>query len=209
MPAPESSRPEQPASDRSTTGRAARTSDLSSIPAFLREPAKAKSRDAVDPSAPRKTLPRPATPPPAPKPPAPRALDPASLPMPSLSRRRLVTAAGILVASLLALSFVRQVGEATAASDRATELRAANAALRNEVESLERDLTQVQDLRFIKQEGRSFGLGGKGEVPFALAAGAPDLPADAPGSASVRLGVEPRPQSPLDAWLEVLFGSGA
>jgi len=128
--------------------------------------------------------------------------------MPSLSRRRVVTAAGMLMASLLALSFVRQVGEATAASERATELRNANAALRDEVERLERDLTQVQDLRFIKQEGRSFGLGAKGEMPFALAAGALELPANAPGSASVRLGVEPRPQTPIDAWLEVLFGAG-
>jgi hypothetical protein len=130
------------------------------------------------------------------------------LPMPSLSRRRVVTAAGILVASLLALSFVRQVGEATAASDRATELRAANAAMRDEVERLERDLDRVQDLRFIRQEGRSYGLGGKGEVPFALAAGAATLAVDAPGSASVRLGVEPRPRTPIDAWLEVLFGAG-
>jgi hypothetical protein len=128
--------------------------------------------------------------------------------MPTLARRRVVTAAGILVASLLALGFVRQVGEATAASDRATELRAANAAMRDEVDRLERDLDRVQDLRFIRQEGRSYGLGGKGEVPFALAAGAPDLAADAPGSASVRLGAEPRPRTSIDAWLEVMFGSG-
>jgi cell division protein FtsB len=128
--------------------------------------------------------------------------------MPSLSRRRVVTAAGILVASLLVLSFARQVGEATAATNRAAELRAANAALREEVSHLEQDLDHVQDQRFIRQEGRAYGLGGKGEIPFALAAGAPELAADAPGSASVRLGVEPRPQSPLDAWLEVLFGPG-
>lgn len=126
--------------------------------------------------------------------------------MPSLSRRRVVTAAGILVASLLALSFARQVGEATAATSRAAELRAGNASLREEVDRLESDLHRVQDRRFILQEGRAFGLGGRGEIPFALAAGAPVLAADAPGSASVRLGVEPRPQSPLDAWLEVLFG---
>ena len=208
MPAPESPRPEQPASDRSATGRAARSTDLSSTPAFLREPGTAKARAAPGP---RKALPRPSTPPPSrpdTEPRAARTLDPATLPMPSLSRRRVVTAAGILVASLLALSFVRQVGEATAASDRATELRAANAAMRDEVERLERDLDRVQDPRFIHQEGRSYGLGGKGEVPFALAAGAPDLAADAPGSASVRLGVEPRPMTPIDAWLEVLFGAG-
>ncbi len=207
MPAPESSRPEQPASDRTAAGRTPRTGDLSSIPAFLREPGTARARADGEPGL-RKALPRPATPPPASKPPVPATLDPAALPMPSLSRRRVVTAAGVLVAGLLALSFVRQVGEATAASDRASELRAANAAMRDEVERLERDLHQVQDLRFIHQEGRSYGLGGKGEVPFALAAGAPDLAADAPGSASVRLGVEPRPRTAVDAWLEVLFGAG-
>ena len=126
--------------------------------------------------------------------------------MPSLSRRRVVTAAGVLLAGLLAVSFARQVGEATAASQRADDLRAANAALHDEVARLERDLGHVQDPRFIELEGRAFGLGGRREVPFALAAGAPALPDDAPGSASVRLGAEPRPASPLDAWLELLFG---
>ncbi len=135
-------------------------------------------------------------------------LDPASLPMPSLSRRRVVTAAGVLLAALLTLSFVRQVGEASAAADRAAELRAANAALRDDVARLQQDLGHVQDLHFIQQEGRAFGLGGRGEIAFALAAGAPALAADAPGSASVRLGAPTRPHSNLDAWLELLFGSG-
>jgi CheY-like chemotaxis protein len=61
-----------------------------------------------------------------------------------------------------------QVGEASAATDRAEDLRAANAALRMEVEGLQRDLSHVQDPRFIKLAGRAFGLGGPGEVPFAL-----------------------------------------
>jgi len=127
--------------------------------------------------------------------------------MPSLSRRRVVTAAGVLLAGLLTMSFVQQVGEATAAADRAAELRAANAALQADVARLQQDLSHVQDLHFIQQEGRAFGLGGKGEIPFALAAGASALPADAPGSASVRLGSAPA-RSNLDAWLEVLFGAG-
>jgi hypothetical protein len=179
-----------------------RKTNLSAIPSFLREA-------RVEAPAPKRALPRPTTPP------EPRnddatepTLDPARLPMPSLSRRRVVTAAGVLLAGLLTLSFVRQVGEATVASDRAEELRAANAALRDEVARLQQDLGHVQDLRFIQLEGRAFGLGGKGEIPFALAAGAPPLDADAPGSASVRLGAPDRPSSPIDAWLEVLFGSG-
>lgn len=126
--------------------------------------------------------------------------------MPSLSRRRVVTAAGLLLAGLLTLSFVRQVGEASAAAGRAADLRNANAALRDDVARLQRDLYHVQDEHFIQLEGRAYGLGSKGEIPFALAAGAPALAADAPGSASVRLGAPERPHSPLDAWLALLFG---
>jgi hypothetical protein len=129
--------------------------------------------------------------------------------MPSLSRRRVVTVAGVLLAGLLMLSFVRQVDEATAATTRAEELRAGNAALREDVERLERDLGAVQDQRFIRLEGRAYGLGGPREVPFALAGGAPPLAADAPGSASTRLGSDETARSPLEAWLEVLFGSGS
>lgn len=128
--------------------------------------------------------------------------------MPSLSRRRVVTAAGALLAGVMLLTFARQVSEATAAANRASDLRTANAALRDEVARLERDLGHVQDVRFIRLEGRAYGLGGPREIPFALAAGAPPLGANAPGSASVRLGAVEHPRSPLDAWLEVLVGGG-
>jgi len=191
-----------------------RRPDLAEIPAFLRA-----ARAAAEGSKPARTepssasanlaIPRPATPPAPSEPPSRPRLDPASLPMPSLSRRRLVTAAGVLVASLLALSFARQVGEAGAAGDRATELRGANVALRDAVEGLQRDLGHVQDPRFILLQARAYGMGARHEIPFALAAGAPELPADAPGSAAVRLGAEPASTSPLEAWLEVLFGPGA
>jgi hypothetical protein len=186
-----------------------RRSDLSAVPSFLRAGDRApRETDPTTSDSPvRRALPRPVTPVDPPVEPEPR-IDPASLPMPSLSRRRVVTAAGVLLAGLLTLSFVRQVGEATAAADRAAELRDTNAALRDDVARLQQDLSHVQDLHFIQLEGRAFGLGGKGEVPFALAAGAPALAADAPGSAAVRLGAPARPHSNIDAWLEVLFGSG-
>ena len=194
MPAPEKPRPH----------------DLSAVPTFLREGERAAhAPSAAAPGTPpnRHALPRPSTPTEAPLDEPESGLDPSSLPMPSLSRRRVVTAAGVLLAALLTLSFVRQVGEATAASDRAEELRAANAALRDEVARLQQDLGHVQDLHFIQLQGRAFGLGARGEIPFALAAGAPALEANAPGSAAVRLGAPSRPTNPLDAWLEILFGS--
>jgi hypothetical protein len=198
MPAPEPPRRPQP--------------DLSAIPAFLRGSTHAArpAKPADGPPTRRSmAIPRPATPQPSQPEPRPGPLlDPATLPMPSLSRRRVVTVAGALVAALLALSFARQVGDATAASNHANDLRAGNAALQDEVARLQADLNHVQDPRFILLEGRSFGLGGPHEIPFALAAGAPNLAADAPGSASVRLGA-PAKKSPIDAWLEVLFGGGA
>ena len=182
--------------------------DVSAIPTFLRDGVQPRVSRPAGMSPGKATLPRPATPPEPHPEPVPGRLDPAALPMPSLSRRRVVTAAGVLVASLLAISFLRQVGEATAASNRAAELRAANTALQAEVAQLQQDLTRIQDPRFIQLEGRAFGLGARGEVPFALAAGAPELAADAPGSAAVRLGAGPLDRSPLDVWLEVLFGAG-
>jgi len=185
-----------------------RAPDLSAIPSFLRDADRTPdgAGRAAAPTPPtRRALPRPTTPAEPQTEPEPR-LDPASLPMPSLSRRRVVTAAGLLLAGLLTLSFVRQVGEASAAADRAADLRDANAALRDDVARLQRDLYHVQDEHFIQLEGRAYGLGSKGEIPFALAAGATALPADAPGSASVRLGAPERPRSALDAWLELLFG---
>jgi len=133
-------------------------------------------------------------------------LDPASLPLPSLSRRRLATVAGIVVVAWVVLAFGRQVGEASAASGRADELRAGNAALRQDVATLQQDLARVQDGSFIGQQGRQFGLGGRGEVPFTLAADAPPLAADAPGSAAVRLGAIHDRRSTFEVWLATLFG---
>ena len=173
--------------------------DLAEVPAFLR------GDSAKRPPA----IPRPSTPAPAAAAANARArgIDPAALPMPTLSRRRLVTAAGVIVASLLALSFTRQVGAASDAASRAADLRTANTVLADEVARLQRDLGHVQDPRYILLAGRAYGLGGPREIPFALAAGAPALAADAPGSASVRLGAPPTDRTPLDTWLEVLFGA--
>src|SRR5215203_5425114 len=98
--------------------------DLDSVPSFLGDaPAAGRGRTSktTRDEAPNKSdgpaMPRPATPAPKPDQDARPRLDPASLPMPTLSRRRVVTAAGVLAAALLTLSFVRQVGEASAATD--------------------------------------------------------------------------------------------
>jgi hypothetical protein len=191
--------------------------DLDPTPSFLRarttpakrtaEPKKAGGRAANRP-APKDTSKAqasatiPATPDESGK----RRLDPATLPLPGLSRRRLATVAGIVVAAWLVLAFGRQVGDATTASNRADDLRVANAALRQDVSMLQQDLARVQDDRFIRLQGREFGLGGPGEIPFTLAADAPTLAADAPGSAAVRLGAVHDRRSSLEVWLSTIFG---
>lgn len=210
MPAP--GHPPEPPTPRASddpAGTLRRRRELDAVPAFLRQAERtAEPGEPSGTTQARPTIPRPATPPPRPEDGPPARLDPASLPMPSLSRRRVVTAAGILAAALMTLSFVRQVGEATAATNRAADLRGGNAALRAEVERLEQDLGHVQDPRFIQLEARAYGLGGPREIPFALAADAPALPPGAPGSAAARLGASPSEAGPLEAWLDVLFGPG-
>ena len=173
------------------------TEDSSLVPAFLRGPT-ARRGTSRRPTAPLET---------AAAGPAPTRLDPGSLPMP-LSRRRLALVATGLVVTLVLVGFGREVSDAAAASDRAAQLRNTNAALRGELADLQGDLGRVGDDTYIGIAARGYGLGARHEVPFVLAAGAPTLPPNAPGSASVRVGAPPVVASPLDAWLDLLFGTG-
>jgi hypothetical protein len=137
----------------------------------------------------------------------PPRVDPASLPMP-ISRRRLSLLTVGLVVTLLVMAFGREVAAAAAASDRAAQLRTANAGLRSDLANLQADMGRVQGDPYIAIAARSYGLGAKHEIPFVLAPGAATLPPDAPGSAALRVGAAPAVRSPLDAWLDLLFGPG-
>jgi len=173
-------------------GRAA--GDLAAVPAFLR------GRPGSSSPAPARVVRAPAPPEPV--------VDAAALPMAGIAPRRLIVIGLTIVVVWLVVSFGRQVVEASAASSRSDELRSANAALAREVTALERELQTIQDERYIAQAARAYRLGSAKEIPFALEAGAPPLGPDAPGSASVRLGADDAPSSPLESWLRVLFGAG-
>jgi hypothetical protein len=138
---------------------------------------------------------------------APARLDPAALPVP-ISRHRAALIAVGLVGAWILVAFGRQVGDATAASARAAELRDANAALRAELAALQSDLDRAQGDQYVGVAARGYGLGKRHEIPFALAADAPSLPPDAPGSAALRVGGGEPSVSPIDAWLDLLFGPG-
>lgn len=134
------------------------------------------------------------------------AADLAGLSIAGITRRRMTILTSVLLAFLIVVAFVRQVGEAADATTRAEHIASANAAMRIEVAGLERELDLIGRQRYIEQQARAYGLGTSREVPFTLAADAPPLPADAPGSAAVRVGAVIDDVTPLERWLTVLFG---
>jgi cell division protein FtsB len=131
----------------------------------------------------------------------------ADLPVAGLTRRRIALAIGALVAAWVILLFARQVGEASEASSRVQAMEASNAALEIEVGGLERELALIQRQAYIEQQARAYRLGTTREIPFVLADDAPPLPPDAPGMASVRLGAVVDRPTPLESWLDLLFGT--
>ncbi len=130
------------------------------------------------------------------------------LPVAGLTRRRIALLIGSLVAAWVIILFARQVGEASEATARAEGMRAANVSLQGEVTALEGELQLIQRQAYIEQQAREYRLGTTHEVPFALADDAPPLAADAPGAAAVRLGASVARRSPLESWLQLLFGPG-
>ncbi len=117
----------------------------------------------------------------------------------------------MLVAGLFALwlvgVFARQVGDAASAASQADELRARNVAMERDIASLDQELQLIKEPAFASQMARGYLLGSPKEIPFTLDPNAPPLPADAPGSTSIKPEPTTQTTSPLDSWLQVLFGS--
>jgi hypothetical protein len=132
----------------------------------------------------------------------------ANLPIVGLTRRRLAWIVAALVAGWILFTFARQVGEAADATARAERVRAENATVSAELERLTAELTFIQDPRFVAQQARAYGIGTRKERPFTLAADASPVPVDAPGSDTRRIGYREVVRTPLEAWGQLLFGSG-
>ena len=132
----------------------------------------------------------------------------AGLGIAGLSRRRVGIAVTALVAVWIVVGFAGQASAAARAADRAVQEQATNQALAANVASLRDELDLVQTQRWILQQARAYGLGSTSERPFEIAAGAPSLPPDAPGSPARRLGLAVVQRSPLNSWLDALFGPG-
>lgn len=133
-------------------------------------------------------------------------IDLSALPVAGITRRRVAFLAAAFVSAWIVVVFARQVGEASAASTRAEQMRLANTELAADVASLERELELIQRQEYILQQARGYRLGIPNEIPFTLSPDAPALAADAPGSAAVRLGAGEPAVTPLESWLSLLFG---
>jgi hypothetical protein len=133
-------------------------------------------------------------------------VDLAGLPLTGITRRRIAFLAAAFVTAWIVIVFARQVGEASAATTRADQMRAANVALAGEVVALERELELFQRQEYFVQQARGYRLGAPNEIAFTLAPDAPPLAPDASGSAAARLGGDVDPVTPLESWLSLLFG---
>jgi cell division protein FtsB len=126
------------------------------------------------------------------------------LSVPSL---RLAVLVGGLVGLWLVGVFARQVGEASSAANQADQMRARNAAMARDVASLEQELELIKQPAYVAQMARGYLLGSPREIPFSVDPNAPALPANAPGSLGIKPDGSTGSASPLEAWLEALFGS--
>jgi cell division protein FtsB len=126
-----------------------------------------------------------------------------------ITRRRVGWVAAGLVSVWIVLVFARQVGEATTAAGRAAQLAEDNAALAAEVDTLQGEVDLIVRPEYVAIAARAHRLGADREIPFALDPSVPAPVDGAPGSASVRLGAQADRQTPLESWLDLLFGPGS
>ena len=123
-----------------------------------------------------------------------------------ITRRRVGWAAAVLVAAWIVVLFARQVGDAQAAANHATQLATDNAALAAEVDSLQHELDLIVRPQYVGLEARAHRFGSPREIPFTLDPSVAAPVDGAPGSASARLGATSDRQTPLESWLSLLFG---
>jgi hypothetical protein len=135
-------------------------------------------------------------------------VDLSSISIAGITRRRVGwVAAGFLALWIVAV-FARQVGDASAAAARATQLAEDNAALAAEVRSLQDEVDLVVRPEYVSIAAHGHELGDPREIPFTLSPSVAAPVDGAPGSASVRLGARQDRQTPLESWLSLLFGPG-
>lgn len=120
-------------------------------------------------------------------------------------RRSAVLVAGFVVIWLVGV-FANQAGDAAAAASQAEALQARNAALQQNIDSLQAELELIQGPGFVSSAAHGYLLGLPGEIPFTIDPSVPAPAPNAPGSVGLVAQTTVQADSPLDAWLAALFG---
>jgi hypothetical protein len=154
----------------------------------LDDDAEAFDEDALDPYEPRHGV----------------SLDGFSLA--GITRRRVGLLMVALLSAWILFVFARQVADTAAKAAEADRARVSNAEVAQTVADMQRELALITQQAFITQQAHGLGLGVAKDHAFVLAADAPPLADDAPGSAAVRLGGQAGSVTPLESWLSILFG---
>ena len=131
-----------------------------------------------------------------------------ALPANPITRRRLAIVVGAIVILWLVGVFAHQVTEAENAQNQADVLRNRNAAMERDIASLRREVDLIKQPAFVAEMARGYLLGTPGEIPWKVDPAAPSLGPDAPGSQGIVPVTDNKPATPLEAWLEALFGPG-
>lgn len=125
----------------------------------------------------------------------------------STLRGALVLLGQVLLVAIFVVEFGRNLIGVIQVNSRLAQLRDETAALQAQAEALQAERILLDDAAFLELVARGYSLGSTVERPFVLAADAAPLPEDAPGSGARRFAPDAPTQSPLDAWLDLLFGS--
>ena len=118
-------------------------------------------------------------------------------------RAQLLLLGLVILGFWLVLVFGRAIGQLNDATAREAAVANEAQALQVELDAGRRELLLVQTDAFQRLQARALGMGEAGEQAFALASGAPEPAPIVPLGGAAATGAA---KSPLEAWLELLFG---
>jgi len=119
-------------------------------------------------------------------------------------RTQIVAVVLVIVGVWLVIGFGQALGQLNDATQRQVAAAAETQTLQAQLKAGRRELMLVQTDAFQGLQARALGMGKNGELVFALTADAPPPPAIVPLG---RTAAPAATQTPLEAWLDLLFGS--
>jgi cell division protein FtsB len=113
-----------------------------------------------------------------------------------------------IIAVWLVFVFAGSIGDIDRATARQQQVTNEANTIQARMDADKRELAIVQTDAFQRLQARAYGMGATGETVFSLPSDAPLPPPITPlGASSAVASSATTPQTPLDAWLSLLFGN--